>query len=122
MNISTTKCSACKQVLPLSSFCKNKRNKKTGHDWQCKSCVKAYQSTIKDKLQAYQKEYQKTYVVEHREERLATAKKWYKNNTARAKQTAAEWHKKHPDQAKLSMREWHKRRRLKKLNEQQSTS
>jgi hypothetical protein len=87
----TKYCSKCDTIKPIEQFCKYKRSA-DGHSWTCKSCVKAYQATIKDKMKAYQREYQPQYKAEHKEElkkylnnyqktvykekRLAYLKKW----------------------------------------------
>jgi len=84
MNMLFQKCVTCKQELPLDSFCKNIRSA-NGYNYQCKSCVKVYQLSIKDKLKAYQHEYQKVYQANHREE---------------LDQYNSEWRKKYPEKCR----------------------
>ena len=71
------KCQTCKEIKPLTDFCKSKMMA-DGHHNQCKSCVKVYQLANKDKLKAYQKEYQKVYKVEHKEELEAYLSNYFK--------------------------------------------
>ena len=59
-------CKKCDTTQPLENFCRDKRSI-DGRTWTCKSCVKAYQTTIKDKLKEYQKQYQPKYKEEHKE-------------------------------------------------------
>jgi hypothetical protein len=60
-------CKKCDTTQPLENFARCKRSI-DGRTWTCKTCVKAYQSTIKDKLKEYQKTYQKVYREEHKEQ------------------------------------------------------
>jgi hypothetical protein len=62
------KCNKCHKLLPLTTeyFCKCSRCT-DNLNYQCKQCIKEYQVSIKDKLQAYQKEYQPQYKAEHKE-------------------------------------------------------
>lgn len=63
----TKYCSKCDTTKPIEQFCKTKRSA-DGYSWTCKSCVKEYQLANKEKLKAYQREYQPQYKVEHKEE------------------------------------------------------
>ena len=62
------KCNICDQLFPETNeyFCKCTRCR-DGLNYSCKQCIKDYQNSIKDKLQAYQKEYQIQYKAEHKE-------------------------------------------------------
>lgn len=79
MNISIKQCRTCKQELPIERFVKNIRSK-DGHHYVCKGCVKEYQLANKEKLKAYQHEYQKIYYVENKEKLYENARKWQKAN------------------------------------------
>jgi hypothetical protein len=61
-------CKKCDTTKPLTEFAKSKWSIKDGHTYTCKACIKAYQTTVKDKLKAYQKEYQLQYKAEHKDE------------------------------------------------------
>jgi len=78
------RCQTCKQELPVTNFCKNNRSK-DGYNYHCKPCVKVYQTSIKDRLQAYQKEYQKKYRVENKESLYEYIKNWTIANPEKAK-------------------------------------
>ena len=68
-------CSKCKIEQSLDNFVNNK-NYKDGKHGTCKTCVKEYQLTVKDKLKAYQKEYQPSYKQENYGDLLAYQQEW----------------------------------------------
>ena len=68
-------CSKCKIEQPLDNFTNNKNNKDGKHG-TCKACVKEYQLTVKDKLQAYQKQYQPGYKQENYGDLIAYQQQW----------------------------------------------
>jgi superfamily II helicase len=72
-------CHKCKIEQPLDNFVNNK-NSKDGKHSACKSCVKVYQQSIKDKLRAYQQQYQAVYRKENAKELLEYTKQWQKEN------------------------------------------
>ena len=69
------RCHKCKIEQPLDNFVNNK-NSKDGKHSTCKACVKAYQLTVKDKLQAYQKQYQPGYKQENYGNLIAYQQQW----------------------------------------------
>jgi hypothetical protein len=71
------RCHKCKIEQPLDNFVNNK-NSKDGKHSACKSCVKIYQQSVKDKLRAYQQKYQSVYRTEHKEELLTYLKEYQK--------------------------------------------
>lgn len=95
------KCSTCKEIKPFVDFHKSKRMA-DGHHTQCKACVKEWQTANKERLKAYQKEYQPKYKSEHKdklnaylsnyqktvgkEKHLAYIKKWRKENPEKVAQ------------------------------------
>jgi hypothetical protein len=117
MNITHQRCYTCKQTLPVSQFHKNAK-RESGYAGQCKSCVKAYQTTIKDKLQTYQKEYQKTYTVLNKEKRTENSKRWVRNNRAKVAILQKQARERNPEKYAGYQRSYKERLKLKKLNEQ----
>jgi hypothetical protein len=113
----TKKCTTCQLELPLSSFSKN-RTQKDGHHRECKADVKAYQLTIKDKLKAYQHDYQKVYRAENKEQVTAYAKKWMANNRDKCNSYAKKSNEKNPQRMKDYMKVWNAKKKAEKLAQQ----
>lgn len=90
-------CLKCKEIKPLTDFCKNKHIV-DGHHTQCKACVKTYQQANKEKLKEYQRNYQPQYKAEHRDELLAYLAN-YQKTVYREKHLAylKEWKKRNPE-------------------------
>ena len=116
-------CSKCKIEQPLDNFTNNKNNKDGKHG-TCKSCVKAYQLTIQDKLKAYQKEYQPVYKQKNYGDIIAYQIKWKAENKDKCRAYQAKSLAK-PEVAakkKAYMREysklWNARKKAQKQNEQ----
>ena len=116
MNILVKQCQTCKQELPVTNFCKNGRSK-DGYNYHCKSCVKAYQLSIKDKLKVYQREYQKQYKAEHKEELYAYTAEWQKNNREKVRAYVKKSNAKRGDKFRAYMKEWRLRKKLEKQND-----
>lgn len=115
--MNTTKyCSKCDTTKPIEQFCKTKRSI-DGHSWTCKTCVKAYQATIKDKLKAYQKEYQKVYRAEHKEELTSYLSTYLKTTGKERHRTYLDrWRAANPEKVKEYIRRSYARAKLKKQN------
>ncbi len=94
------KCVTCKEIKPLTDFCKSKMMA-DGHHTQCKVCVKTYQIANKERLKAYQKAYQPKYKKEHKEELYAYLVN-YQKTVYREKRNAyqSKWRKANPDKVK----------------------
>jgi hypothetical protein len=62
------KCNKCDKLFPETTqyFCKCARCR-DGLNYTCKSCIKEYQLSIKERLQEYQKEYQVQYKLDNAE-------------------------------------------------------
>ena len=116
----TTKyCSKCVTTKPIEQFSKSKRSADS-YSYTCKSCIKEYQLANKEKLKAYQKEYQLQYKIEHKEELNAYARNWQKT-VGREKHQAnvKRWRTEHPEKVKEYVRVSNERAKLKKqLNDQ----
>jgi cytochrome c biogenesis factor len=116
------RCNGCKQDLPLSNFSKNK-NSSNGYNWTCKACIKTYQLSIKDKLKAYQHEYQKVYREENKEKLNERANQWARDNPEKHRAHVAKANAKRRDKINAYMKEYRLRKKLlKQLNAQQPTS
>ena len=117
--MNTTKhCAKCDTTQPIEQFCKTKRSV-DGHSWTCKTCVKAYQLSIKDKMKEYQKSYQKVYRAEHRDE-LNSYLSTYLKTSGREKHRAYldRWRATNPEKVKEYIRVSNERAKLKKQNGQ----
>ena len=94
------KCSKCKQLLPMTKFTRSKSSS-FGYCSQCKDCVKAYQLTNKEKLKAYQREYQPQYKAEHREKLLEYLRNYQKTvGRARHLEYIEAWRAANPEKVK----------------------
>jgi transposase-like protein len=114
----TKYCSKCDKTQPIEQFCKTKRSI-DGHSWTCKTCVKEYQLANKEKLKAYQKEYQLQYKVEHKEELNAYARNWQKTvGKEKHQANVKRWRDEHPEKVKEYVRISNERAKLKKQNDQ----
>jgi hypothetical protein len=128
-------CVKCGEVKPLELFTRNRYNKVDGRHWECKACVKAYQTANKEKLQAYQKQYQAVYKVEKHDQLLEYTKQWQKDNRDKTKEYQRKslakpevkakrveytklWNKNNPDKVKAS-RERALAKKLAQKNDQQ---
>jgi len=112
-------CRKCDTTQPLENFCRDKRSI-DGRTWTCKSCVKAYQATIKDKLKEYQKQYQPKYKEEHKEQ-LKEYIRTYHQTIYKDKHLAyvTKWRAANPEKVKEYIRVSNERAKLKKqLNDQ----
>jgi hypothetical protein len=115
----TKYCSKCDATQPIEQFCKTKRSA-DGHSWTCKTCVKKYQLANKEKLKAYQYEYQAKYRLEHKEELKQYLKDWQQANSEKTNAYVAASKAKNPEYYKAYAREWQRKNRLrKKLAKQQ---
>ena len=79
------RCWKCKQVLDLSAFCKNRRNKDGHHD-TCKSCSKEISKEYRDSpdVQIRRKE----YMEKTRSKRILQKKEWDKKNAEYVKKAS----------------------------------
>ena len=111
------RCHKCKIEQPLDNFVNNK-NSKDGKHSACKSCVKIYQQSVKDKLRAYQQKYQSVYRTEHKEE-LLTYLKEYQKGIGREKhyRYIKEWQKRNPEKVEQYKTVSKERAKLKKAND-----
>jgi hypothetical protein len=114
----TKYCSKCDTTKPINQFCKNKRSV-DGHAFQCKSCVKEYQLTIRDKWKEYQKVYQAKYRPEHKERLYQQQKDWVKTNPEKARAHVAASKARNAEYYKAYAREWSRQNRLRKKLEKQ---
>ena len=113
------KCSKCTRLLPTTHFAKSKASSH-GYCSQCKDCIKAYQLANKEKLKAYQREYQPQYKTEHREELFQYLKNWQQANPEKVRAHVAASKAKNAEYYKTYAREWSRKDRLrKKLAKQQ---
>lgn len=94
-------CAKCDTTKPLTEFGKSKWSLKDGHQYTCKACIKEYQLANKEKLKAYQREYQPQYKAEHKDELLAYLAN-YQKTVYREKHLAylKEWKKRNPEKVK----------------------
>ena len=112
-------CSKCDTTKPIEQFSKYRRSS-DGHAWQCKACIKTYQQANKEKLKAYQKEYQPKYKAEHREELLAYLSN-YQKTIGKEKHLAyiKKWRAANPEKVKEYTKTSNERIKLKnQANEQ----
>ena len=90
-------CSKCDTTKPIEQFSKSKRSA-DGYAYTCKACIKEYQIANKEKLKAYQREYQPQYKTEHKDKLNAYLSNWQKT-AGREKHLAyiKEWKKRNPE-------------------------
>jgi hypothetical protein len=118
----TKYCSKCDTTKPIEQFCKTKRSA-DGYAYTCKSCIKEYQVANKEKLKAYQREYQIQYKAEHKEELYQYIRNWQQANPEKTRASVAACKAKNPEHYKAYSREWARKDRLrKKLAKQQQQS
>lgn len=86
-------CIRCKQVKPLSSFCKNRREKDGLNSW-CRDCAR---------------EYKKQYYLDNRERVREEHREYYEKNKDEAKRRAAEFYAKNRDHRKQYENEYRER-------------
>ena len=98
-------CNVCKIEQPLDNFSNNK-NAKYGKHWTCKSCIKAYQLKNRDKLKAYQHDYQKVYRAENKEQVRAYGKEWMAKNRDKCNSYAKKSNEKNPQRMKDYMKKY----------------
>ena len=111
-------CKKCDTTQPLENFARSKRSI-DGHTWTCKTCIKAYQATIKDKLKEYQKGYQKVYRVEHKEELNVYLSNYFKTTyKERHRAYVDKWRAANPEKVKQYKAIAYQRAKLKKQNGQ----
>jgi exopolyphosphatase/pppGpp-phosphohydrolase len=131
-------CHKCKIEQPLDNFVNNKRSNDGKHS-TCKSCVKEYQQSIKDKLRAYQHEYQAKYRKENAAELKEYTKQWQEENRDKTRAYALKssrrpeaklrqkeymrtynklWRQRNPEKWKESVRKYNEKLRLKRQNGQ----
>jgi hypothetical protein len=129
-------CHKCKIEQPLNNFVNNK-NSKDGKHSTCKSCVKQYQQSVKDKLRAYQQQYQSVYRKENANDLLEYTKQWQKENRDKTRAYARKsmqrpeaklrqreymreynklWRKNNPEKWKESVRKYNEKLKLKRQN------
>jgi hypothetical protein len=101
----TLQCNNCKIEQPLDNFSNNK-NTKTGKHWTCKSCIKVYQLTIKDKLKTYQHDYQKSYKVENKDKINDYLRQWQSDNREKCRSYAKKSNEKNPQRMKDYMKKY----------------
>ena len=111
-------CKRCDSTQPLENFARCKRSI-DGRTWTCKTCIKAYQATIKDKLKEYQKTYQKVYRAEHRDE-LNSYLSTYLKTTGKERHRVYldRWRAANPEKVKEYIKKSYERAKLKKQNGQ----
>lgn len=90
------KCSKCKQIKLTTEFYRNK-NKKSGLEGSCKTCVKAaaisYRKSNLEKATAREKRYRK-----NNPEKVAAGKKRYReNNLEKTREAIKRWRKNNPE-------------------------
>lgn len=111
-------CKKCDTTQPLENFARSKRSI-DGRTWTCKTCIKAYQATIKDKLKEYQKTYQKVYRVEHKEELNVYLSNYFKTTyKERHREYVDKWRAANPEKVKQYKAIAYQRAKLKKQNGQ----
>ena len=98
-------CNVCKIEQPLDNFSNNK-NAKYGKHWTCKSCIKVYQLKNRDKLKAYQQEYQKVYRAENKEQVRAYGREWMAKNRDKCNSYAKKSNEKNPQRMKDYMKKY----------------
>jgi hypothetical protein len=114
-------CIKCKTEQPLDNFVNNK-NHKDGKHSTCKSCIKEYQQSIKDKIKEYQKEYQSVYRNEHRDKLMEYDVEWRANNREKVanyvKKSNAKNSQRQKDYMKVYSKLWYAKRKAAKLTQQ----
>ena len=112
-------CSKCDTTKPIEQFSKSKRSA-DGYAYTCKACIKEYQVANKEKLKAYQREYQPQYKTEHKEELFQYLKNWQQTNPEKVRAHVAASKARNAEYYKAYAREWSRKDRLrKKLAKQQ---
>jgi len=135
----TKKCGKCSTEKPVTEFVKNKYQA-DGYHWECKACVKVYQTANREKFKEYQKEYQKVYKQEKREKLLEYTKQWQKENRDKTRAYARKsmarpeakarqreymkeynklWRLNNPEKHKASVARYNAKVKARKENEQQ---
>lgn len=91
-------CAKCDTTKPYTDFGKSKWSLKDGYAYTCKACIKEYQLANKEKLKAYQKEYQPQYKAEHKD-KLNEYNRVYHKEIYRDKHLAyvTKWRAANPD-------------------------
>jgi hypothetical protein len=89
-----------------------------GYHSQCKVCVKEYQTKNKEKIRAYQQEYQAKYRTENKTELLAYLKE-YQQGVGKEKHHGyiREWKKRNPEKVAQYKAISKERAKLKKAND-----
>jgi hypothetical protein len=111
MNILSKKCIKCKQEKPVEQFSKN-RNTKNGYCNTCKTCVKEYQLSIKDKLKVYQQGYQAVYRKENADKLVEYDRQWRKNNVEKCRAHVKASKARNPEKYKEYQKQWRLRKKL----------
>jgi hypothetical protein len=94
-------CTHCHEDKDASLFSRNKRTK-TGYNEWCKDCYKEWQGTNIDRLREYWRGYyrantdkarinRRAYYLAHRQEAIARAAEWAKNNPSRVRELRSAW-------------------------------
>jgi Na+-translocating ferredoxin:NAD+ oxidoreductase RnfC subunit len=112
-------CSKCDTIKSIEQFSKYKRSA-DGHSWTCKSCIKEYQLANKEKMKAYQRDYQPKYKAEHGE-KLREYTRTYLKTVGKERHTAYlnKWRAEHPEKVKEYIKISRERAKAKKqLNDQ----
>lgn len=119
-------CSSCKETKLLFEF--NKRNdSKIGYTSHCKDCIsdrmKIYRARRKEKISAYNKEYNKINKKKNSERYRANKdyvsarqKRYYEKNKEYILQRNKQWAEKNKEKSDLMKREYLLRRRARKLS------
>lgn len=118
--IISKRCSKCKEIKPISEFCKNK-NHKDGHSSSCKTCkkdyrqsekgkaaIKRYKQSVKykakekkhrqtEKRKVYQRDYGKTYWKSKKGKAAIKRYRQSEKGKATLRTAAKRFHNRHPN-------------------------
>lgn len=118
-NISTKKCAKCKNVLPLSSFNKNK-SKPDGLGTECRPCANAHSKKYHaDNIEAHSLRGKAAYKAKP-DEYKSRARKWEQENLARKRELNAGYRQRNKEKIKeFSRIDWVKHNEKRRARKKQ---
>jgi predicted AAA+ superfamily ATPase len=106
-------CSKCDTSKPIEQFSKSKRSADR-YSYTCKACIKEYQLANKEKLKAYQREYQLQYKADNKEQ-LYEYLRVYQKTIGKEKHHTyiRNWKKRNPEKVKQYLKNTAERKQAK---------
>lgn len=102
-------CKGCGLLLPFCDYHKDKGTK-DGYRGKCKGCVRIYkqvrQLLMTDEKREFERDYQKKYRIENKEELKRKEKDWRNRNKEKVKSKKIEWAQNNRDSCRISRRNY----------------